>query len=224
MSEKKADESGATPGMEGASIANAAWAEALRVHPPTDECPGQECGLCGARDCPHGNSLHYHPYGCPDCDCAEPKPRPVNAEKYVPVAQVKNLEKLAEARGYERGLKEARYAISLVQELVSVPSQRGRNDGLYNVVRPNQDELNKQLMAAKFEGYREARKDSSTGLKMGSSNGIYSPALGVWVDDDVHEEAICMLETDLAALKRFFGQLISQPQDQAMRAAAAEPK
>ena len=27
-----------------------------------------ECLACGARDCPHGEPLHYHHDGCPSCD------------------------------------------------------------------------------------------------------------------------------------------------------------
>jgi len=40
---------------------------AIAQHPPTDQCPDLECLLCGVRDCPHGEPLHYHHDGCPDC-------------------------------------------------------------------------------------------------------------------------------------------------------------
>ena len=30
-------------------------------------CPVEECLVCGARDCPHGEPLHYHHDGCPAC-------------------------------------------------------------------------------------------------------------------------------------------------------------
>jgi len=36
-------------------------------HPATGSCPGAECLDCGARDCPHGEPLHYHHDGCPAC-------------------------------------------------------------------------------------------------------------------------------------------------------------
>jgi hypothetical protein len=37
------------------------------THPPTDQCPDPECMVCGIRDCPHGEPLHYHHDGCPAC-------------------------------------------------------------------------------------------------------------------------------------------------------------
>jgi hypothetical protein len=33
-----------------------------------DSCPIEECMLCGIRDCPSGEPLHYHHDGCPWCD------------------------------------------------------------------------------------------------------------------------------------------------------------
>lgn len=36
-------------------------------HPDTGACPDVECTACGARDCPHGEPLHYHHDGCPAC-------------------------------------------------------------------------------------------------------------------------------------------------------------
>jgi hypothetical protein len=41
------------------------------AHSPDFECPDgpkTECIGCGARDCPHGEPLHYHHDGCPACD------------------------------------------------------------------------------------------------------------------------------------------------------------
>lgn len=35
----------------------------------TETCPEAECLDCGARDCPHGEPLHYHHDGCPACSC-----------------------------------------------------------------------------------------------------------------------------------------------------------
>lgn len=40
----------------------------LETHPETCNCPDLECNLCGIRDCPSSNDLHYHHDGCPDCD------------------------------------------------------------------------------------------------------------------------------------------------------------
>lgn len=30
-------------------------------------CPNDECLICGIRDCPRGEALHYHHDGCPAC-------------------------------------------------------------------------------------------------------------------------------------------------------------
>ena len=32
-----------------------------------DTCPIDECMLCGVRDCPGNEPLHYHHDGCPFC-------------------------------------------------------------------------------------------------------------------------------------------------------------
>jgi len=37
-------------------------------HPSTTDCPVDECSVCGERDCPHGEPLHYHHDGCPACE------------------------------------------------------------------------------------------------------------------------------------------------------------
>lgn len=44
----------------------------VKDHPPTDQCPDQECMVCGVRDCPHGEPLHYHHDGCPACYFSPP--------------------------------------------------------------------------------------------------------------------------------------------------------
>lgn len=36
-------------------------------HPPGPRCPDPECMVCGVRDCPHFEPLHYHHDGCPAC-------------------------------------------------------------------------------------------------------------------------------------------------------------
>lgn len=55
--------------MEASSIMD--FIEQLRAqiptHLPTAECPDPECMVCGVRDCPHGEPLHYHHDGCPAC-------------------------------------------------------------------------------------------------------------------------------------------------------------
>lgn len=33
-----------------------------------DTCPNDECLVCGVRDCPDDEPLHYHHDGCPACD------------------------------------------------------------------------------------------------------------------------------------------------------------
>ena len=37
------------------------------THPPTHQCPDLESIVCGFRDCPHDEPLHYHHDGCPAC-------------------------------------------------------------------------------------------------------------------------------------------------------------
>lgn len=32
-------------------------------------CKNFECVICGERDCPFGEPLHYHHDGCPVCSC-----------------------------------------------------------------------------------------------------------------------------------------------------------
>lgn len=44
------------------------------THPPTHECPDEECMLCGLRDCPLDEPLHYHHDGCPACSKEPPIP------------------------------------------------------------------------------------------------------------------------------------------------------
>jgi hypothetical protein len=39
----------------------------VATHPPTDQCQDMECLVCGVRDCPDGEPLHYHHDGCPAC-------------------------------------------------------------------------------------------------------------------------------------------------------------
>lgn len=41
--------------------------EAVKTHPPTDQCNDPECYICGYRDCPFHEELHYHHDGCPAC-------------------------------------------------------------------------------------------------------------------------------------------------------------
>lgn len=36
-------------------------------HPKTEDCPDPECLICGERDCPFHEPLHYHHDGCPEC-------------------------------------------------------------------------------------------------------------------------------------------------------------
>lgn len=45
----------------------AALRESARNHPPYAECDDAECMVCGVRDCPHGEPLHYHHDECPAC-------------------------------------------------------------------------------------------------------------------------------------------------------------
>jgi hypothetical protein len=33
-----------------------------------ETCPIDECMICGVRDCPGNEPLHYHHDGCPYCD------------------------------------------------------------------------------------------------------------------------------------------------------------
>jgi hypothetical protein len=49
--------------------------EKAKAHLPTDQCPDQECLICGVRDCPHGEPLHYHHDGCPACYFDEEFPK-----------------------------------------------------------------------------------------------------------------------------------------------------
>lgn len=34
-------------------------------HPPAEQCEIEECLVCGLRDCPMKDPLHYHHDGCP---------------------------------------------------------------------------------------------------------------------------------------------------------------
>lgn len=47
--------------------AYAALLAAVPGHPSTLACPDPECMVCGTRDCPHGEPLHYDDDGCPAC-------------------------------------------------------------------------------------------------------------------------------------------------------------
>ncbi|MEK6883772.1 MAG: hypothetical protein AABY22_29355 [Nanoarchaeota archaeon] len=38
-----------------------------KKHPKTKDCNDSECIICGYRDCPHHEPLHYHHDGCPAC-------------------------------------------------------------------------------------------------------------------------------------------------------------
>jgi hypothetical protein len=49
-------------------------------HPATADCPDQECYLCGARDCPSGNSIHYDKDGCPSCEGGGSEPSMTDEE------------------------------------------------------------------------------------------------------------------------------------------------
>lgn len=40
---------------------------ARQSHPKTEDCPDPECLICGQRDCPFHEPLHYHHDGCPAC-------------------------------------------------------------------------------------------------------------------------------------------------------------
>lgn len=40
----------------------------LVVDHEVDACLDLECEVCGAKDCPMGEPLHYHHDGCPSCD------------------------------------------------------------------------------------------------------------------------------------------------------------
>lgn len=51
-------------------VARARMIALIAAHPPTDECPDPECYICGARDCPFHEELHYHHDGCPACSQA----------------------------------------------------------------------------------------------------------------------------------------------------------
>lgn len=33
-----------------------------------DTCPVEECMLCGIRECPNQEPLHFHHDGCPSCE------------------------------------------------------------------------------------------------------------------------------------------------------------
>ena len=42
-------------------------AACLAAHPDTIDCYIDQCQVCGVRDCPYGDPLHYHHGGCPSC-------------------------------------------------------------------------------------------------------------------------------------------------------------
>lgn len=49
----------------------ATFIEAIRAdipgHPRLQDCIDDECMICGVRDCPVSDPLHYHHDGCPAC-------------------------------------------------------------------------------------------------------------------------------------------------------------
>ena len=51
----------------------------LPNHPPAADCPNGgpdgECMVCGMRDCPHDDPLHYHHDDCPSCWVEEERRR-----------------------------------------------------------------------------------------------------------------------------------------------------
>ena len=40
-------------------------------HPSREDCKDDECYICGYRDCPSNEPLHYHHDGCPACEGGE---------------------------------------------------------------------------------------------------------------------------------------------------------
>ena len=47
----------------------ASWSlRAEKIHPPSWVCQTPECAVCGERDCPNREPLHYDKDGCPACD------------------------------------------------------------------------------------------------------------------------------------------------------------
>jgi len=46
----------------------------IDAHPPTDDCPDAECMICGMRDCPRGEPMHYDKDGCPVCSFTKLEP------------------------------------------------------------------------------------------------------------------------------------------------------
>jgi len=47
-------------------------------HPSLEDCPDQECPVCGIRSCPHGDPMHFHHDGCPSCFEYKPDPETVS--------------------------------------------------------------------------------------------------------------------------------------------------
>lgn len=43
------------------------FAKEVLTHPSLDDCQDDECVICGYRDCPYHEPLHYHHDGCPAC-------------------------------------------------------------------------------------------------------------------------------------------------------------
>lgn len=54
------------------------------AYDPTDRasCQDDECLVCGLRDCPHGEPLHYHHDGCPAC-WLDPTPLDAAARRQI---------------------------------------------------------------------------------------------------------------------------------------------
>ena len=55
------------PLQQDAPLLATVLADAAKIHPTTDECDDPECLICGYRDCPFHEPLHYHHDGCPAC-------------------------------------------------------------------------------------------------------------------------------------------------------------
>ena len=106
----------------------AIWLDAVE-HPPTAQCPDMECMVCGMRDCPDQEPLHYHHDGCPCCTTKQAKP----ADPHALTAE--EWEYLAECikrnqHNYDGGLM--RRCLELARKVPSCCMECGHDVGSHN--------------------------------------------------------------------------------------------
>jgi len=122
------------PAELGKGAAHRQLVQDAQGHHPKDACP-EECILCGVRDCPYENPLHYHHDGCPACQAArrqakEKEQSALSDEELRQALSDTAFERMVRAAGckptlewlgwmrwaYEQGRQSREVAISMLEE------------------------------------------------------------------------------------------------------------